>query len=294
MNLNSYLTLMRVQNLTGLWLVLFPSLSGILLASTPLSWKTLFYLILFTIGAALMRPAGCIINDICDRKIDAFVKRTKYRPLACGMLNIKQALILLFLLLSISLIVLFFTNITTFILGVISLSMIIIYPLLKRYIWCPQLFLGFTFNIGALMGWTAMKNEISLESISFYVGCVFWTLFYDTIYAYQDKLDDKKVGVKSTALYFGNNAKPWLKKFNVISLVMWFYTGIILSLHSIFYVTLIVIALIFYYQHKNFDGDNPVKCMKIFKNNTYVGLLLFCAILTNQIISTIWIFYFHI
>lgn len=285
---------MRVQSLTGLWLVLFPSLSGILLASTPLSWKTLFYLILFTIGAALMRPAGCIINDICDRKIDASVKRTKYRPLACGMLNIKQALILLFLLLFISLIVLLLTNITTFILGVISLSMIIIYPLLKRYTWYPQLFLGFTFNMGALMGWTAIRNEISLAPISFYIGCIFWTLFYDTIYAYQDKLDDKRVGVKSTALYFGDNAKPWLKKFNVISLTMWFYTGILLSFSSVFYVTLIAIALIFYYQHKNFDGDNPVKCMKIFKNNTYIGLLLFCAILTNQIISTIQIFYFHI
>lgn len=194
MYFNHYFSLMRLHSLTGLWLVLFPSLSGILLASTSLSYQVLFLLVLFTIGAFLMRPAGCIINDIFDRKIDAHVERTKYRPLASGALNIKQALALLSLLLSIALVILLLTNKTTLILGIISMCMIATYPLLKRYVWWPQLFLGFTFNMGSLMGSAAITNQISIESLLFYIGCVFWTLSYDTIYAHQDKKMMKNSG----------------------------------------------------------------------------------------------------
>nr|CAH7721314.1 unnamed protein product [Callosobruchus chinensis] len=193
MYFNHYFSLMRIHSLTGLWLALFPSLSGILLASTSLSYQALFLLVLFTIGAFLMRPAGCIINDIFDREIDAHVERTKYRPLASGALNIKQALALLSLLLSIALVILLLTN--------------------KNYSYTWNNFnvhdsylplakaLRFTFNMGSLMGSAAITNQISIESLLFYIGCVFWTLSYDTIYAHQDKKDDEKLGMKSTALY---------------------------------------------------------------------------------------------
>lgn len=285
MYFNRYFSLMRLHSLTGLWLVLFPSLSGILLASTSLSYQALFLLVLFTIGAFLMRPAGCIINDIFDREIDAHVERTKYRPLASGALNIKQALVLLSLLLSIALVILLLTNKTTLILGIISMCMIVIYPLLKRYVWWPQLFLGFTFNMGSLMGSAAITNQISIESLLFYIGCVFWTLSYDTIYAYQDKKDDEKLGMKSTALYFGDTTKSWLKRFYLISLMTWLYAGILSSLNNIFYIALLAVGFIFHRQYKNFNPDDPSQCMSIFKNNSYVGLLLFFGILLDRIIT---------
>lgn len=285
MYFNRYFSLMRLHSLTGLWLVLFPSLSGILLASTSLSYQALFLLVLFTIGAFLMRPAGCIINDIFDREIDAHVERTKYRPLASGALNIKQALVLLSLLLSIALVILLLTNKTTLILGIISMCMIAAYPLLKRYVWWPQLFLGFTFNMGSLMGSAAIINQISIESLLFYIGCVFWTLSYDTIYAHQDKKDDEKLGMKSTALYFGDTTKSWLKRFYLISLMTWLYAGILSSLNNIFYIALLAVGFIFHRQYKNFNPDDPSQCMSIFKNNSYVGLLLFFGILLDRIIT---------
>lgn len=280
-----YFSLMRLHSLSGLWLVLFPSLSGILLASTSISWQTFFYITLFIIGAFLMRPAGCIINDIFDRKIDAHVERTKLRPLASGKLNVKQALILLFLLLSAAFLILLLTNITTLVLGILSICMTIIYPLLKRYVWWPQLFLGLTFNMGSLMGWSVIKNQVSLEPIFFYVGCVFWTLCYDTIYAHQDRKDDERIGMKSTALYFGDSTKPWLKRFYLASVTMWLYAGILSSLHNVFYLALLAVGLIFYYQYKNFNPDNSSQCMSIFKNNSYVGLLLFFGAFLDRIIS---------
>ncbi|WP_341822834.1 4-hydroxybenzoate octaprenyltransferase [Wolbachia endosymbiont (group A) of Clivina fossor] len=285
MYFNRYFSLMRLHSLTGLWLVLFPSLSGILLASTSLSYQALFLLVLFTIGAFLMRPAGCIINDIFDREIDAHVERTKYRPLASGALNIKQALVLLSLLLSIALVILLLTNKTTLILAIISMCMIATYPLLKRYVWWPQLFLGFTFNMGSLMGSAAIINQISIESLLFYIGCVFWTLSYDTIYAHQDKKDDEKLGMKSTALYFGDTTKSWLKRFYLISLMTWLYAGILSSLNNIFYIALLAVGFIFHRQYKNFNPDDPSQCMSIFKNNSYVGLLLFFGILLDRIIT---------
>lgn len=284
MNYNYYFSLMRLNSLSGLWLVLFPSLSGILLASTSLSGQTLFYIVLFVVGAFLMRPAGCIINDIFDREIDAHVERTKLRPLANGKLNVKQALILLCLLLFAALIVLLLTNVTTVMLGILSICMTIIYPLLKRHVWWPQLFLGFTFNMGSLMGWSVIKNQVSLEPIFFYAGCIFWTLCYDTIYAHQDKKDDEKIGVKSTALYFGNNTKSWLKRFYLASFTMWLYAGILSSLNNAFYVALLAVGLIFYRQYKNFNPDNPSQCMSIFKSNSYVGLVLFFGILFDRLI----------
>ncbi len=285
MHFNHYFLLIRLHSLTGLWLILFPSLSGITLASTSISWQTFFLFILFAIGSFLMRSAGCVINDILDKEIDIHVERTKHRPLASDALNVKQALALLSLLLSIALVILLLTNKTTLMLGIISICMIIIYPLLKRHVWWPQLFLGFTFNMGSLMGWTVVKNKISIEPVLFYTGCIFWTLSYDTIYAHQDKRDDEKLGIKSTALHFGNATKCWLKKFYLISLMMWLCAGILSSLNNIFYIALLAIGFMFYYQYKNLNLDNPSQCMSIFKNNSYVGLLLFSSILLDRVIN---------
>ncbi|WFW29857.1 MAG: 4-hydroxybenzoate octaprenyltransferase [Wolbachia endosymbiont of Menacanthus eurysternus] len=282
---SSYLLLMRLHSLAGLWLLLFPSLSGIVLASFFLSWKIFFLFSVFSVGAFLMRSAGCIINDIIDREIDARVERTRYRPLASSTLSVKQALILLFFLLSIALIILFFTNKTTFILGAVSMCMIVIYPLLKRYVWWTQLFLGFTFNMGSLLGWASVRDGISIEPVFFYLGCVFWTLCYDIIYAHQDKIDDERLGIRSMALYFGNTTKCWLKRFHLISLMMWLYAGILSSLNNIFYVALFIIGAMFYYQYENLNLDDSSQCMLIFKKNSYIGLLLFFGILLDRVVN---------
>ncbi|UWI82959.1 4-hydroxybenzoate octaprenyltransferase [Wolbachia endosymbiont of Howardula sp.] len=281
-----YISLMRLDNITGLWLLLFSSLSGILLASHTISYDTCLLLILFTIGSCLMRPAGCIINDILDKDIDRCVHRTKYRPLAIGTLKIYHAFIILLFLLSFSLILLLYTNRCTIILGVISMCMIIVYPLCKRYIWCPQLFLGFTFNMGSLMGATAIKSEITIEAILFYLGCVTWTLSYDTIYSYQDMEEDKKLGLYSTAFCFGKKNNIWLNICYLLSLIFWMYSAIASSLNNIFYFVLCIIALILYRQNTNLHVD-VARYMNIFKNQFYVGLLLVCGMLLDRLIGNL-------
>ncbi|GFY65467.1 4-hydroxybenzoate polyprenyltransferase, mitochondrial [Trichonephila inaurata madagascariensis] len=144
--------------------------------------------------------------------------------------------------------------------------------------------------MGSLMGSAAIINQISIESLLFYIGCVFWTLSYDTIYAHQDKKDDEKLGMKSTALYFGDTTKSWLKRFYLISLMTWLYAGILSSLNNIFYIALLAVGFIFHRQYKSFNPDDPSQCMSIFKNNSYVGLLLFFGILLDRIVNSMYPF----
>ncbi len=283
-NLQSYFKLMRLDSLHVIWLFLFPGLSGIALAANNIQ-QIIYYTLLFFIGAFLMRPIGCVINDIFDRKIDAEIERTKNRPLASGALSVKQALVLLMLLTLLAFIVLLLTNKTTIILGIICMPMVIIYPLLKRYFWWPQFFLGLTINFGALMGWSTIRDNISLGAMLLYIGCVFWTLGYDTIYAHQDKEDDIRAGVKSTAIRFGSKTSLWLKRFYLMSLTIWACMGIISQLSIFFYIILIAISFIFYYQYKKSDFDNPNNCAYMFKINTYVGLLLFVGIFLGNVLN---------
>lgn len=283
--LKSYFKLMRLDNcLSVLWCYLFPGLSGIALATNGIQ-QIIYYAVLFLVGAFLMRPVGCIINDIFDKKIDAEVERTKIRPLAKGMLSTKQALMLLTLLTLLAFIVLLLTNKMTIILGIICIPMVVIYPLLKRYFWWPQFFLGLTINFGALMGWSVIKDNLSLKAILLYIGCIFWTLGYDTIYAHQDKDDDAKIGVKSTAIYFGDKTKSWLKRFYLMSLTMWASMAMISQLNIYFYIILLVISLIFYYQYKKSNFNSPISCLHMFKINSYVGLLLFIGIFLGNILN---------
>ena len=180
-----YLRLMRLHQPAGIWLLFFPCAWAVVLASHKVfEWRILA---LFAIGAVLMRSAGCIINDIADRKFDAKVERTKTRPLASGELKVSQAVMLLFVLLFLSLIIAISLGKIVVLWAVLSLFPVVIYPLMKRVSWWPQLFLGLVFNWGALMGWAAVRGEIELPAILLYLGGIFWTLGYDTIYAIQDK-----------------------------------------------------------------------------------------------------------
>ncbi len=201
-----YAQLMRLDRPIGTWLLLIPCWWGVTLACPKI--PNIWFMVLFALGAVVMRGAGCVVNDIYDRNLDKQVERTRTRPLASGEVQLWQALVFLVLLLVIGFGILLLFNHFTMGLGVSSLLLVFTYPAMKRISWWPQLFLGFTFNWGALMGWSAVTNNLSISVILLYIAGVFWTLGYDTIYAYQDRNDDERVGVKSTARFLGDSPMP--------------------------------------------------------------------------------------
>jgi len=233
---------------------------------------------LFGIGAVIMRGAGCVINDLWDRDLDAQVERTKARPLASSALSIKQGLLFLATLLLIGLSILLSLNTTTIILGFAALPLVIAYPLMKRITWWPQVFLGLTFNFSALMGWSAITGEISVPALLLYAAGIFWTVGYDTIYAHQDKEDDAMAGIKSTALKFGEKSKIWVGHFYAYSLIF-----IILATlsHIDSYLTPALLLLgggaHLIWQLKTWHMDDPASALRIFKSNRDFGLLVLLA-----------------
>src|SRR5271155_5388705 len=209
--LRPYARLARLDRPIGTWLLLFPGWWGIALASRR--WPDPLLLLLFAIGAVAMRGAGCTLNDIADRDYDGQVARTRLRPLPSGAVSVRQAVIFLLLQLMIGAAVLFSLNRITILLGAAVLGLIGTYPFMKRITYWPQVFLGLNFNWGALMGWTAVTGALGWPPLLLYIGGVFWTLGYDTIYAHQDKEDDIRIGVKSSAIALGEHTRPWLFAF---------------------------------------------------------------------------------
>ena len=272
---------MRLDRPIGTWLLLLPGYWAITLAvkSSPqqISFYHIYLFALFGAGALLMRGAGCIINDIWDRNLDKQVARTAIRPLASGAVSLTEAVSLLGVLLFLSLIILLQMNGTTVLLGFLSLVLVASYPAMKRFTWWPQAFLGLTFNFGALMGWTAVTGELSLAAILLYSGGFFWTLGYDTIYALQDKEDDALIGIKSTALLFGRNAKIWVAAFYATSLFFFLCAGLTLTL-SPFTIALVLAAGVhFVYQIHRLNLDSSATALSLFKSNRDFGLLLLAA-----------------
>jgi 4-hydroxybenzoate polyprenyltransferase len=271
-----YIKLARLDRPIGIWLLLFPCLWSIVLASdgiVNISPKTCGTLVLFTLGAVLMRAAGCIFNDICDMELDATVERTKTRPLASGEIKPVYAFRFMLILLGISLCILLSLPHLTVVLGVLSLGLVIVYPYMKRITWLPQLFLGLTFNWGALMGWAAVTGHLSLPCFYLYISGIFWTLGYDTIYAHQDKESDAIVGIKSTARLFGNSSKFFVGVFYAISLLFLIkarYTGE-MGLMTPLLSALPACQLV--WQLNNWDMKDPQSCLRIFKSNQIYGLL---------------------
>ncbi|MCE3232024.1 MAG: ubiA [Rickettsiaceae bacterium] len=279
--LRPYFKIMRLDNLTGSFLLLWPCLWSISLASGKIfPWKEL---LVFIIGAFVMRSGGCIINDIVDYKLDAKVERTKNRPLSNGTLKIHEALLLLFLLMVIGGTLLFSLNNTAIILGFIVLVPIVVYPFMKRVTYWPQLFLAFTINWGALIGWVAIKEVISIETLLIYIACIFWTMGYDTIYAHQDKEDDMLLGIKSTALKFGQYSKKYLYIFYAITIGLLWLLGIMLGTGFFYYVFLFVGAFHLFLQVKMVDLNNQDDCMRKFSSNKYFGLIILVAILAGKL-----------
>lgn len=279
-----YLRLMRLDKPIGTWLLYLPGTWSIGLAADPGCLPDLGMLALFGVGALLMRGAGCTINDMWDKDFDKKVLRTATRPIASGEVTQFQALVFLGGQLSLALGVLLCLNYYSIALGAASLSLVVTYPLMKRITYWPQLVLGLTFNWGALLGWSAVTGSCDWSvCLPLYFSGVMWTLIYDTIYAHQDKEDDLKVGVKSTALRFGQHTKEWLSGFSVAMLSGLALAGANAYQTLPYYCTLSAVAVHLAHQIYNVDTNRPEDCWKKFASNRNLGLLLLLGIVTGNL-----------
>ncbi len=278
-----YVHLMRLDRPIGIWLLLWPCLFSLTLASTGIPDLKLCFL--FTFGAIVMRGAGCVLNDLYDRKLDQKVERTAFRPIASGAVSVSAAIVFLVCLLSLGAIILAQFNGRTILLGLCSLPLIALYPLAKRITWWPQLVLGLTFNWGALMGWSALHGVVELPAILLYIGCVFWTLGYDTIYAHQDKGDDALIGIKSLALHLGDKSRSWLTSFYILFFLFIILAAVSVKMPDAFYYALFAAQLYSIGLLWKWDMNNAPNCLKCFKKNNVLGALIFYAILIGQVAS---------
>ena len=280
-----FIELTRLKKPIGYMLLFWPCAWGLTLAyDFSSSWNDYyFYLILFFLGSVLMRSAGCIVNDILDRKFDAKVFRTKDRPIASGKISVKLAIVYSIILCLLAFLVLINFNVFTIILALGSMPLAFTYPLMKRFTYWPQLFLGITFNYGLILGWTAINAEINIIPILFYFGAIFWTLGYDTIYGFQDIKDDEIIGLKSTSIKFKGSAKKFLFLCYSILIVLFFIGGFFMEFHYVYYFLLLIpIIHLFFYQMKIFNLKDPMSCLKAFKSNNLFGLIILINILIVQ------------
>lgn len=278
--LKPYAYLARLDRPIGIWLLLLPCWISIALASGGLQSMNkgdYVLLLLFACGAIVMRAAGCIINDLWDRELDKKVERTKGRPLAAGTVTPLQASLFLISLLFIGLLILQQLFFVTILLGFMAVPLIILYPLMKRITWWPQAFLGITFNFGALMGWSAVTGVVGLPALLLYAGGFFWTLGYDTAYAHQDKDDDIKAGIKSSALKLGNKSKKWVMVFYGLALLITALSFFVAEAGWLSILALLAPAFYFMPRLRNWVPDDHNESLALFKDNKNIGLLVFLA-----------------
>jgi 4-hydroxybenzoate polyprenyltransferase len=279
-----YLRLSRADRPIGTWLLLLPCWWGVLLAAAAdpdgLRWFDLWIIVGSALGAFLMRGAGCTWNDITDRKLDAQVTRTKSRPIPSGQVTVKGAAIWMVVQALVSFGVLVTFNTAAIALGILALLPVAIYPFAKRFTWWPQVFLGVAFNWGALLAWTAHTGSLSAAPVILYLAGISWTLFYDTIYAHQDKEDDALIGIKSTARLFGENSLWWLRLFMVLSVLL-MAAAIIVALVPNANVMVLTLALAgawafgwhMVWQLRRLDTEDWTVCMRLFRSNRDAGLI---------------------
>lgn len=277
--LRPYLRLTRIDRPIGIWLLLLPCWWGTALASP--SGPPVSLLLLFAVGAVSMRAAGCIINDIVDRRLDRQVARTANRPIASGAVSPAAGLLLAAALSLVGLAVLLQLNTLSIALGLLSVLLVVAYPFAKRVTSWPQVVLGLVFNWGALLGWTAVRNDIAVPALLLYGAGLLWTLGYDTIYAHQDKEDDRRLGIGSTALRLGDRSRPWLGVFYGGFLVLLLSAGLTAGLSWVFAVLLVPVAIGLAWQVADLDMDDPRDCLAKFKSNRWVGIGVFLALLAG-------------
>ena len=284
--INLFIDLIRLKKPIGFMLLFWPCAWGLTVAYDFSGEKItyFFYLFLFLSGAVLMRSAGCIINDIADKEYDKKVSRTKNRPIANGKISVKRGFFYSSVLCLIALVVLLQFNNFTILLALVSMPLAFTYPLMKRYTYWPQLFLGITFNYGLILGWTSITNEINLIPIIFYFGAIFWTLGFDTIYGFQDINDDEIIGLKSTSIKFKNNSKLFISLCYLIFLIILILVGWF-SKYNIFYFMLQIIILfqLFYYQVYKLNIKNSKLCLNIFKSNNVLGFFVFLNLIIGKL-----------
>ena len=275
-----FANLLRLNKPIGIFLLFWPCAWSLAMTQWFVLNNYLFikYLILFFIGSIIMRSAGCVYNDIIDKKIDIKVQRTKNRLIASGKITIKTAWLVILLLLIPAVIILFQFNNFSKILGLSSGLLIITYPFMKRITFWPQLFLGFTFNWGVLLGWSVFFENLTIETIILYMAGVFWTLGYDTIYALQDRRDDLKIKVKSTAIKFGHDLKNFLSFCYISLITLLIALGLLTDRSFLYFVLIAIAAMHLAYQVliiQKIKSNNIGKVQIVFNSNNSFGILIF-------------------
>jgi 4-hydroxybenzoate polyprenyltransferase len=278
--LSLYWQLMRFDRPIGILLLLWPTLWALWLAADGV--PKLGVLCIFMLGVVLMRAAGCVINDYADRKIDGRVRRTQQRPLAAGKLAVKEALILFAGLIAAAFILVLFTNRLTILLSVVAVCLAACYPFMKRYTHLPQLVLGAAFSWSIPMAFAAQTGEINPFSWLLYVAVVMWTVVYDTFYAMVDRDDDLKIGVKSTAILFGEQDRVMTGVLQVFVIVALLLVGQRFELGQFYYLSLVFASVLFVYQQYLIRYRHREECFKAFLNNNWLGLVVFIGIVIDR------------
>ena len=286
-HLNLFIELTRLKKPIGFMLLFWPCIWGLTLVydfSSSLNNYILFVLLFFA-GSILMRSAGCIVNDIVDKNFDKKVERTKNRPIASGKVSTKLALIYSVVLCGLAFLVLVNFNKFTIYMALLSMPLAFTYPLMKRITYWPQLFLGITFNYGLVLAWISISNEISIIPIIFYLGAIFWTLGYDTIYGFQDIKDDEIIGVKSTSIKFKNSPKKFLITSYFIFIISLILIGLLMNFKIFYFMFLIIpIFQLLKVQIKDLVIKDTYDCLRKFKSNNFLGLVVFINILVGKLI----------
>jgi 4-hydroxybenzoate polyprenyltransferase len=275
-----YALLARLDRPIGAWLLFMPGLWSLLLARRP-DAVSLWLIALFLAGSFVMRGAGCVVNDMWDRDLDRQVTRTAGRPLASGMLRMRQAWAFLAALCTVGLLILLQLHPVAQALGVASLVLVALYPLAKRVTWWPQVVLGLTFGWGAPMGWAAASGQLSWATAALYGAAILWILGYDTIYAHQDREDDALVGIRSTARLFGTRTRPFLAACYGGTVALLVAAGGLAGVSWWFDAALLLPAAGLAWQVARLRVDDPAGCLRLFKLNREVGLAVGAAILAG-------------
>ena len=285
--INLFIELTRLKRPIGFMLLFWPCLWGLTLVYDFNSnlFNYFFYSTLFLSGSILMRSAGCIVNDIADKNFDQKVERTKNRPIASGKVSVKLASTYALILCGIAFLVLINFNKLTILMALISMPLAFTYPLMKRITYWPQLFLGITFNYGLVLAWISISGEISIIPIIFYLGAIFWTLGYDTIYGFQDIKDDEIIGVKSTSIKFKNDPKKFLFISYCMFIISLFLIGILMNFKMYYFLFMIVPILhLLVFQIAKLNTNLSLDCLIKFKSNNILGLIIFTNILVGKLI----------
>ena len=285
--LNLFIELTRLKKPIGFMLLFWPCIWGLTLVydfNSSLN-NYIFFSSLFLAGSILMRSAGCIVNDVIDKNFDKKVERTKNRPIASGQVSVKLALFYSIVLCGLAFLVLINFNKFTIYMALLSMPLAFTYPLMKRITYWPQLFLGITFNYGLVLAWISVSNEISLVPLIFYLGAIFWTLGYDTVYGFQDIKDDEIIGVKSTSIKFKDDPKKFLSFCYSILIISLILVGYLMNFKIFYFLTLIIPFFhLFIFQIKKLNISNTTDCLHKFKSNNLLGLIILINIFIGKLI----------